>query len=203
MTTGRAARAAMNATVAALFALLCTAHWAKGRETGEWERVVPIMVQEAIVVALVFARRPSRTTSPRVGDWLLGVAGTVLPLLFRPAPEAGPLAWLGDPVQIAGVVLALVAIACLGRSFGLVPANRGVKTVGPYRLVRHPAYAAYLLSGAGYVLSQPRPANAAILVATILVMDLRARAEERLLAADASYDAYRRRVRWRYVVGVR
>ncbi|HZP40001.1 MAG TPA: methyltransferase [Candidatus Binatia bacterium] len=200
--TGRV-RAAVNVGVAALFALLCAAHWAAGRETGAWERVVPIMVQEALVVGLVFARRPSRDTSPRVADWALGVAGTVLPLLLRPAPQPGPLARLGDPIQIAGVLLAVVAIGSLGRSFGVVPANRGVKTLGPYGVVRHPAYAAYVLSGVGYVLSQPTPANAAIVVATLLVMDLRATAEERLLSRDAAYDAYRRRVRWRFVVGVR
>ena len=32
----------------------------------------------------------------------------------------------------------------LGRSFGLVPANRGIVARGPYLLVRHPIYAGYL-----------------------------------------------------------
>ena len=34
----------------------------------------------------------------------------------------------------------------LGRSFGLMPANRGVVSTGMYRLVRHPIYLGYLVT---------------------------------------------------------
>ena len=53
---------------------------------------------------------------------------------------------VGLAVQVAGK-------AVLGRSFGAVAANRGVVTAGPYRWVRHPIYLGYLISHAGFILT--------------------------------------------------
>ena len=39
---------------------------------------------------------------------------------------------IGLYVQISGKLI-------LGRSFGLIAANRGIKVAGPYRIVRHPS----------------------------------------------------------------
>lgn len=195
-------RVALNLLLAFFYALFAAAHGDLLRKTGEWGTVLPILLQETLLVVLFLARRPSRATSSRPADWLLGVAGTFLPLLMRAREPLGALAWLGRPVQIAGLVLALVAIAGLGRSFGIVAAHRGLRTGGPYRLVRHPLYAAYALTYVGYLLSYPRLLNAALVAVTIAVMVARAVAEERLLADDPDYRAYRERVRWRFVPGI-
>jgi protein-S-isoprenylcysteine O-methyltransferase Ste14 len=90
----------------------------------------------------------------------------------------------------------------LGRSFGIVAAHRGLRTDGPYRLVRHPLYAAYLITYVGYLLSYPRLVNVLIVAVTTVVMVARAVAEERLLADDPEYRAYRERTRWRFVPGI-
>lgn len=95
-----------------------------------------------------------------------------------------------------------MAVAGLGRSFGIVAANRGVRTRGPYRVVRHPLYAAYLVTYVGYLLSYPRLLNVAVVAVTTAVMVARALAEEHLLAADPEYRAYRERTRWRFLPGV-
>ena len=153
-------------------------------------------------MALFLCRRRSRATSSRPADWLLGVAGTFLPLLMRANTQLGALAWLGRPLQIAGLVLALVAVAGLGRSFGIVAAHRGLRTAGPYRLVRHPLYAAYAITYMGYLLSYPRLLNVVLVAVTLAVMYARAVAEERLLADDPEYRAYRERTRWRFVPGL-
>ena len=92
-------------------------------------------------------------------------------------------------------------LAWLGRSVGIVAANRGVRSAGPYSLVRHPMYAAYTITYAGYVATYPSPANALILALTIAAF-ARAHAEERLLSEDPSYRAYRERVRWRFLPGL-
>jgi protein-S-isoprenylcysteine O-methyltransferase Ste14 len=63
-------------------------------------------------------------------------------------------------------------------------------------------YAAYTLTYAGYVATYPSPANALILALTIMAFAARAHAEERLLSEDASYRAYRERVRWRFLPGL-
>jgi protein-S-isoprenylcysteine O-methyltransferase Ste14 len=90
----------------------------------------------------------------------------------------------------------------LGRSFGLVPANRGVVDDGPYSLVRHPIYTGYLVTHVAFLLANPTPANCAIVVCSDVALIVRALFEERILGHDARYQVYCRRVAWHLVPGV-
>ena len=84
-------------------------------------------------------------------------------------------------------------------SFGLVAANRGVKTSGLYRLVRHPVYAGYVLSDCGYVFENPSLRNVALLAVGTIGQLVRITEEERLLAGDHTYRDYCGRVRYRLI----
>ena len=88
---------------------------------------------------------------------------------------------------------------CLQRGFGIVAANRGVKTRGPYRLVRHPAYLGYLVSYLGYVAENPSVANFALLCLSTGFQLVRIREEEQLLRSDLSYESYRSSVRHKLI----
>jgi protein-S-isoprenylcysteine O-methyltransferase Ste14/uncharacterized membrane protein (UPF0127 family) len=184
-----------NLSLALLYALFVAAHVSVVHGSVD----IAIIVQQAMLVVLFLARRRSTYTSERPFDWLLGIAGTFMPLLLRPQDPPGALFWVGQPLQFLGVTIAGIAVIFLGRSFGLVPANRGVKLGGAYRIVRHPMYSAYLLSYFGYVLSYPSIANVTLVLITVIVMNFRAIAEERVLARDPAYAAYLSRLRWRFV----
>jgi protein-S-isoprenylcysteine O-methyltransferase Ste14 len=166
--------------------------------------VVVLILQECCVIGLALRRRPAR----RAAQWespeaLLGYAGTLVPLLVRPATLAPSFAlWIGVTAQAIGNVLALISILQLGRSFGIVAANRGIKTCGLYRYVRHPIYAAYLLAFGGFVLSHPSVANSMVLLIWAIIQIARIHTEERMLAEDPSYCGYRRAVRYRLVPGL-
>ena len=200
--SGRLGAMALNVCLAVFYAFFAAAHWELLRETGQWGTILPILLQETLLVVLFLVRRRSRATSYRPADWLLGVAGTFLPLFMRASEPLGTLVWLGRPLQIAGLFLALVAVAGLGRSFGIVPAHRGLRTGGPYRVVRHPLYAAYVLTYVGYLLSYPRALNVVMVAVTVAVLYARAVAEERLLQDDPDYRAYRERTPWRFLPGI-
>ena len=75
----------------------------------------------------------------------------------------------------------------LGRSFGLVPANRGVVVRGPYIFVRHPIYLGYLISHVAFFLAQPTMWNAAVILIGDGTLIVRALMEERILSRDAAY----------------
>ncbi len=75
----------------------------------------------------------------------------------------------------------------LGRSFGLVPANRGVVIGGVYGVVRHPIYAGYLLTHVAFACAHPTTWNVTVLVLTDTALIIRALLEERVLEADRSY----------------
>ena len=71
----------------------------------------------------------------------------------------------------------------LGRSFGLMPANRGVVSTGLYRLVRHPIYMGYLITHVGFLLANATFWNVLIFVAADVALMIRAVYEERVARA--------------------
>jgi protein-S-isoprenylcysteine O-methyltransferase Ste14 len=156
-----------------------------------------VAVETLFAVFFVLRRSPSATSSGLVAS-LSTVLGTLLPLLLRPVPGAGDLL-AAQLVQIAGGALAVAGILSLNRSIGLLPANRGVRSGGAYRLVRHPLYASYLVSHLGYVASNLDAWNVAVTIAALCAQLVRIRGEERLLSVDPAYAAYRARTRWRLV----
>ncbi len=90
--------------------------------------------------------------------------------------------------------------------------NRGIVTTGPYRWMRHPAYVAKNISwwiGATPLLLTLAFTNRWGLVTVFLgtagwsaIYVLRAFTEERHLGSDPDYQAYRSRVRWRFIPGL-
>jgi protein-S-isoprenylcysteine O-methyltransferase Ste14 len=157
-------------------------------------------VLELGAVVLFVLRRTPLTVSRSPLAWAAAAAGSFGMVAARPAYHpVGGVEPLYAGLQIGGAVLAAAALVALGRSFGLVAANRGVRTGGPYRFVRHPVYSGYLLVELGYVLENPSIRNGAILVVVVMLQAVRIAAEERCLGADPAYRRYRADVRWRVV----
>lgn len=158
---------------------------------------------EGIAVFLILIRRPSEDVSRHPGDWVLAFGGTTLAMLVYPNMErallppvvAGSIMFIGMLVQISAKLI-------LGRSWGCVPANRGVKFTGPYRFVRHPVYAGYLLTHIAFLLMNPTAWNLIIYVLCYIFQISRLLAEERLLCKDPSYAEYMTTVRCRLIPGV-
>jgi protein-S-isoprenylcysteine O-methyltransferase Ste14 len=105
-------------------------------------------------------------------------------------------------ISAIGLILVISGKITLGRSFGLVPANRGVVVSGPYSLVRHPIYTGYLIAHVAFLLANPTPLNAIIIGLSDSALIIRALMEERVLVRDVMYQAYCRRVGWHLVPGL-
>jgi protein-S-isoprenylcysteine O-methyltransferase Ste14 len=105
-------------------------------------------------------------------------------------------------ISAIGLSLVVVGKMALGRSFGVVPANRGVVVRGPYMFVRHPIYTGYLITHVGFFMANPAPWNGAVILIADAALILRALMEERVLSADAEYLGYCQRVGWHLVPGV-
>jgi protein-S-isoprenylcysteine O-methyltransferase Ste14 len=191
-----------NLAVAALYVVLAVSHVDVARRTGQWATTAPLVLQEAILVVLFLVRRPSLAISRRALDWLVAIAGSLLPLAMRPTDPPGALAGPGSVLQILGILAAIAAALSLGTSIGIVAGNRGIRTTGLYRWVRHPMYGAYLVCYLGYVIAFPSAANLGLAAATTAALALRVGTEERFLAADPVYRAYRARTRFRLVPGL-
>lgn len=186
-----------RASLIALFLLFARANFDHWRATGE-PSGLGTTVLEAWVAAMFAVRRATERLSTRPLAWVAAPVGSFAMLLARPS-GTGLAHTPCEALQLVGVVVAFVSLVTLGRSFGLVAANRGVKTRGPYRLVRHPAYSGYLIVYVGYVLEYPSPANVALLCLSTAFQLLRIREEEHLLVEDGTYERYRGAVRYRLV----
>ncbi len=157
------------------------------------------LVSEGVIAAMVLLRRPTEEISLRPIDWLIGLAGTALPMLMTPS-EGG---WPGGVVLVGlGFVISLGAKFSLRRSFGIVAANRGVKRSGLYSAVRHPMYLGYVVGYVGALMMNPAPWNAVILAFWLAFEIARIHAEERILMRDDAYRAHALKVRFRLIPGV-
>ena len=158
---------------------------------------------QAVVVGFILFRRSTTDISRRPSDWALGLAGTFLPLLVQ-GSDAPPLVApeLAAALILAGFAVHVLAKLTLRRSFGVIAANRGVKASGPYRLIRHPMYAGYMLSQTGIFLAEPSLFNLGLIVLLWALQVGRILAEERVLGGDDAYRALMTSTRYRLVPGV-
>lgn len=162
-----------------------------------------LLTSELLNIVCLLGARFSRAVDR--SPWAAGLTliGAFYFLVVELSPDGTPLApALGEVVQLSGLGLQIAAKLFLGRSFGLLPANRGVVTRGPYRLVRHPMYLGYFLGHLGFLLGRFSWWNLGVYTALYTVQLLRIREEERFLAADPEFRAYAERVRYRFIPGV-
>jgi protein-S-isoprenylcysteine O-methyltransferase Ste14 len=93
--------------------------------------------------------------------------------------------------MIAAYLFVLWALLTLRRNFSILPESRNLVRHGPYALVRHPLYAAYILTYLLVALPRFGPAALALAALGIAGEMWRARNEERVLAASfPEYAAY-------------
>ncbi len=162
-----------------------------------------LLLAETAVLTFVLIRRPTSDISRDSGDWMLAVTATAAPLLIMPVANPIPqFAMIGIALVLLGNAFQLSAKLFLRRSFGIAPANRGVKVEGPYRFVRHPMYAGYLAVNIGIMILMPSLFNLVVYTIAWLAQILRLKAEERLLSEDPAYREFKAKVRWRLVPGV-
>jgi protein-S-isoprenylcysteine O-methyltransferase Ste14 len=186
-----------NVVIVVALGMLAYACYLKYHATGALNWLGLLMVN-SIFVAMYIARRDATSISRSPALWLLAFAGTCLPLAFRPTISSS-WASMGNILQAAGLIAVCASMLSLRRSFGIVPANRGVRTEGLYNVVRHPLYASELFAMLGFVIVNPSSWNIALWIFDCGLQLTRACAEERFLSADPAYMRYQARVKYRLV----
>jgi isoprenylcysteine carboxyl methyltransferase (ICMT) family protein YpbQ len=157
----------------------------------------------AIMAVMSFARFAPRSATVNLQTIAASGAMLILPCFMRPFDRStGALATAGLLFELCGIVLTQVARVYMGRSFGVLPANRGIVSKGPFRWVRHPVYFGWLILSIGYAMSFTNPRNSILIVATLPFMVWRIDQEEAHLSADPEYRSYMDRVRYRLLPGV-
>jgi hypothetical protein len=191
-----------RATVGLLFTILSVNVLYDFMRTGRVTGLL-LLVSECLVVVLTIVRRPALRVDRSM--WAAIVTGLSIvgpPLLWPSAGDGLAPDAVTAVASGCGLVLVVLGKLSLGRSFGLVPANRGVVVGGPYALVRHPIYTGYLITHLAFLIAHPRLWNVIVIVAADTALIARALIEERVLGGDSEYRAYCQRVEWHLVPGV-
>lgn len=186
---------------ASYFSIVCYGFWKSFLQTGKWTSLF-WMVSEGIIVLLLVIRKPSISLSLRPWDWFVAIGGSFFVLLVRPTEQYLLPDGVGFALQLIGTLFELYGKAALGKSFGIVAANRGLVLRGPYRMVRHPIYLGYLVTHIGFLLSNWSGRNLAVYAVGYCFQIARIFSEERLLLEEPSYREYCGQVRYRLVPGV-
>jgi protein-S-isoprenylcysteine O-methyltransferase Ste14 len=162
-----------------------------------------LLASEALVVVLTVFHRPTGVVDRSVRARVLTTISLMGPMLVAPTAAASLLPELATAALSAcGLLVVIGGKLSLGRSFGLMPANRGIVSTGLYRLVRHPIYLGYLITHVGFLAANGTIWNLLTFVGADVALLVRAVYEERVLARDAAYREYQQQVRWRVVPGL-
>ena len=170
-------------------------------QMGTHPQVILFLFSELVGVAFILFQRRGQTSTD---FYPVAVAflGTCVSLLIVPQGTQLVSDAVSTTLVIAGAAIALGAKLSLRRSFGIVPANRGVKRGGLYRFVRHPMYSGYIVNQIGFLLLYFSMWNVAIYAVAWLAFLARAKEEEKFLLQDPEYQDYSAQVRARLVPGL-
>ena len=195
------ADACARVMIVSLFTLMAARIGIDFVETGRLTGLL-LLASETLVVVFTVIRRSPSLVDRSIRARVLTTMSMMGPPLIRPASEPALAPELVTVVISAiGLMVAIAGKVSLGRSFGLMPANRGIVSTGLYRLVRHPIYMGYLITHIGFLAANPSLWNTTLLVLSDLALLMRAKCEEQTLARDPAYRAYLERVRWRVIPG--
>ena len=164
------------------------------------------VLQHLLVLGVALTRRaPERQDRSQLSNATIVVVyaypyGQLLYLRWMPGAAPWPA---GGLVLVAiAACLSLASLLSLGRLFGVRPALRGLATKGPYRVIRHPMYLAYMVSDFGYNLEEWNWGTVLMVLVGWVALVYRMYAEERILAHDPGWAAYAARVRSRLIPGL-
>lgn len=189
-----------NLLLAMLFFSFAYAHLHRYLEQPRLSLLLIVAVEGLVAVMLVIRRDPDNTQHGWK-TWGATSIGTFAPMLLRPIDAPTDLL-IGQALQVAAIALQIGAVLSLNRSFGLLPAHRGVKSDGMYRWVRHPLYSTYLLAHAGYLASNMSWSNVLVVLTGTAFQVVRILQEERLLLQYPDYARYSGTTRWRLVPAI-
>jgi protein-S-isoprenylcysteine O-methyltransferase Ste14 len=195
----------VNTMVASVYCYYAYENLMNLSTTAHFMLTIAMLIRNLGITLMFLLRRPSQLTSKRIIDWIVAIAGTCICYFYKVSgakpilPSLAPAAYV---LMVVAVFLSAIAVVNLGRSFGVVPANRGIRTKGFYSVVRHPLYALYMLLDIGWILLCFSYRNLCVFVLYCLLSYSRAKFEEKLLRQDPAYQEYALKTRYMFLPGI-
>ncbi len=187
-----------------MFMALCVAMKIGASLTDPWPSLLSRFCIASFYILLgllIVTRPPAKAQADGLLPRIAAFVGTYMPwtiTFFGKTDEALPNL-VSTACVLIGMIMVLVTIRHLGRSFSVVPQARSVVQTGPYRWIKHPLYLAEEIAILGVVLQDLTAVTVIVLVLHIGVQVCRILYEEDLLRRNcpeySSYEASR----WRLI----
>jgi len=155
-----------------------------------------------LMACLAFIVRKPAIEQTNRGEYLIPVLSFVMPfiilnnVIFINPDYSFPLGLL---IAIPGMLIALMAIIFIRRSFAVLPAVRTLVDNGPYRYIRHPVYLGEMIYLFGSMLLYFNLLSILCFIAAIAFTIGRIELEERKLGKLPEYREYMKQVKYRLV----
>jgi protein-S-isoprenylcysteine O-methyltransferase Ste14 len=164
------------------------------------------VLQHILILGIALTRYP-----PVVKDHSLPSSAAVVIAYAYPYAQVVYLRWVpgttawphgGLVLVTLAACLSIASLLSLGRRFGVFPALRGLVKRGPYRLVRHPMYLAYVIADIGYNIQEWNFGTVLLMIAGWASLLYRIHSEEQVLSHDTGWSNYVTLVRYRLIPGL-
>lgn len=160
-----------------------------------------LLIGEIITIGIVAFARFAKD----IGINLISIISTVVASFYFLIIQLDPVGdgllpeYITSSIQLFAICFQIYAKLCLGFSFGLLPANRGIITHGAYRIVRHPIYLGYFLNHIGFLLYAFSIWNVIVFAILYFFQGIRIWQEEKVLRKDEQYQAYMNKTKYRFI----
>jgi len=165
-----------------------------------------VFILHNLILCLCFLlRTPARAIQTALSHQAVAVCAFYSGVFFMgpPIAESPLLLDLSWWTILFGMIIGILSLVQLGKSFGVLIAIREVRATGLYGWIRHPMYLSDIVLRLGYLISHPAWPVASLFLVSSACYVVRAMLEERFLAAQGeTYAAYMKRVRYRFIPGI-
>lgn len=184
-----------NIALAAIFANLAIFMASGGAGSPSFSNYIGVL-HVAIIAFVCMFRLPCVRYSKKPADWVVSILATWAPLaLFSIGiPPENEIAVLFI-FNLIGIIMATAVIISMNKSFGVVPAQRQIKTGGLFRLVRHPLYMSYSLCITCIAIQSMNPYNIMVTACVLVAIVFAIKEEETFLSENPNYVLYQAQVR--------
>ncbi|MGE5621195.1 MAG: methyltransferase family protein [archaeon] len=161
---------------------------------------ITFFIHNVLLIMFVLFRREYRDLDTSPLHWGVSIVSFFSNLFFlRMSESPQAVQEIADYINAGAIIFGIVTIFNLGRSFGIIPAVRVIKTGGLYGLIRHPMYVSDFLFKVPVVLKYFSVYNFFILALSVYMYILRAGYEEEILMKQGEYRAYADKVKYRFI----
>jgi protein-S-isoprenylcysteine O-methyltransferase Ste14 len=157
-----------------------------------------------MLLAMVYSKRPKPPPRWSFKNVSIPMLHAFLPFLFLETQDglSAMTTFAAGILFLTGFLVTSLAFLDLWTSFGVLPGNRGVRSAGVYRFVRHPIYLGYNFSAIAFVIASHSLRNFVVFSAFVFLTLWRIKIEEQILVLDPEYQIYSFKTPHRLMPGV-